>query len=46
MATDKPGMAQWRERLFGFMLRNATDAASFFDLPPDRTTTMGQTVEI
>ncbi len=46
VATDKPGMALWRERLFGLLLRNATDAASFFDLPPDRTTTVGQTVAI
>jgi KUP system potassium uptake protein len=46
VATDHPGMAEWRERMFGLMIKNATDAASFFDLPADRTTTMGQTVEI
>jgi KUP system potassium uptake protein len=46
VATERPGMAQWRERLFGVMLTNATEAAAFFDLPPHRTTTVGQTVEI
>jgi KUP system potassium uptake protein len=46
VATAAPGMAIWRERLFGLLLRNATDAASFFDLPPDQTTTVGQTIEI
>jgi KUP system potassium uptake protein len=45
-ATARPGMAIWRERLFGLLLRNATDAASFFGLPPERTTTVGQVVEI
>lgn len=46
VATPRAGMAQWRERLFGAMLTNATDAATFFNLPADRTTTVGQTVEI
>lgn len=45
-ATQRPGMALWRERLFGVLLRNATDATAFFDLPPARTTVVGRVVEI
>lgn len=46
IVTDKPGMAQWREHLFAFMSRNATSAANYFGLPPDRTTTVGMQVEL
>ena len=45
-ATNLPGMAIWRERLFAFMLRNSTDVARYFHLPPDRTIEVGQNVEI
>ena len=45
-ATNLPGMAIWRERLFAFMLRNSTDVARYFHLPPDRTMEVGQRVEI
>ncbi|MEZ5381288.1 MAG: potassium transporter Kup [Microthrixaceae bacterium] len=44
--TDRPGMAQWREHLFVFMLRNATTADAFFKLPPDQTIELGVQVEI
>jgi len=34
-------MRRWRVRLFRFMSRNATDAAAFFDLPPERVIEIG-----
>jgi KUP system potassium uptake protein len=34
--SELPGMAQWRERLFTFMQRNAASAANYFYLPPGR----------
>ncbi len=46
VATDTPGMAQWRERLFGLMSRNATSASTYFRLPPDRIFEVGTRVEI
>jgi hypothetical protein len=33
IASDKPGMAIWREKLFAWMLRNAASAMEFFRLP-------------
>ncbi|MBK7323310.1 MAG: potassium transporter Kup [Candidatus Microthrix sp.] len=44
--TDRPGMAQWREHLFVFMLRNATTADAYFKLPPEQTIELGVQVEI
>lgn len=41
-----PGMALWRERLFGWMLRNAESAMEFFKLPPNRVVELGSRVEI
>ena len=46
LATDKPGMARWREHLFIFMSRNARSATSFFGLPPNRVVELGTQVEI
>lgn len=46
IVTDRPGMAMWREHLFALMSRNATSAANYFGLPPDRTTTLGTRVEL
>jgi KUP system potassium uptake protein len=46
LASTRPGMAQWRERLFGVMLRNATPASAFFRLPPNRVVELGSQVEI
>jgi hypothetical protein len=34
-------MAFWRERLFVSMYRNATDAANYFMLPPNRVVELG-----
>jgi KUP system potassium uptake protein len=46
VATHRPGMALWRERLFGVMGRNATSAADYFRLPSDRIFEVGTRVEI
>jgi len=46
IASPKPGMAIWRERLFGVMLRNATPASAFFGLKPNRVVELGAQVEI
>jgi len=46
LATSRPGMAPWREKLFVVMSRNSTNAANFFSLPPDRVVELGTTVEL
>ena len=45
-ATERPGMAMWRERLFLFLFRNAGDPATYFDLPRDRSVDIGTHVDI
>lgn len=45
-ATDQPGMAQWRERLFTFIHRNATSAADYFCLPPEHVVIIGVPVQL
>ncbi len=44
--TDRPGMARWREILYSFMVRNASDVAASFHLPADRVVEIGLRVEI
>jgi KUP system potassium uptake protein len=46
IASAKPGMALWRERLFSWMLRNAASAMEFFRLPSNRVVELGSQVEI
>jgi KUP system potassium uptake protein len=46
IATDRPGMAIWRERLFGRMARNAERATMFFNIPVDRVIEIGMQVEL
>ncbi|WP_395611471.1 potassium transporter Kup [Allosphingosinicella sp.] len=46
IASPKPGMALWREKLFAWMLRNAESAMEFFNLPPNRVVELGSQVEI
>jgi len=46
IATPKPGMLMWRERLFSFMARNAQSATAFFRLPPNRVVELGMQIEI
>jgi KUP system potassium uptake protein len=44
IATPGPGMAVWRERLFGLLARNAQTATSFFGLPENRVVELGMQV--
>jgi KUP system potassium uptake protein len=46
LATHRPGMALWRERLFAFMSRNAQPATAFFGLPANRVVELGMQVEM
>jgi KUP system potassium uptake protein len=46
LASAKPGMAIWRERLFSWMLRNAASAMEFFRLPTNRVVELGSQIEI
>ena len=46
LASSKPGMAIWREKLFAWMLRNAESAMEFFRLPTNRVVELGSQVEI
>ena len=46
LATSRPGMAIWRERLFSWMVRNAQGAALFFRLPSNRVVELGAQIEL
>jgi KUP system potassium uptake protein len=46
LATAKPGMAIWRERLFAFLARNAQPATAFFSLPANRVVELGMQIEL
>jgi KUP system potassium uptake protein len=46
IATNTPGMALWRERLFVIIARNAVRATAFFRLPPERVVELGVQVEL
>ncbi len=46
VASDRPGMAMWRERLFGFMARNALRATAFFKIPPNQVFEVGTQIEL
>lgn len=46
LASDRPGMALWREKIFAWMLQNAETAMSFFKLPSNRVVELGSQVEI
>ena len=39
-------MSHWRANLFLFMSRNAMDAASFFDIPPDKIIEVGVQLQL
>jgi KUP system potassium uptake protein len=45
-ATERIGMARWREQLFIFLARNARRATNFFCLPPDRVVEIGIQLEL
>ena len=46
IASTRPGMAIWREKLFAAMVRNAESAMGFFKLPTNRVVELGSQVEI
>jgi KUP system potassium uptake protein len=46
LPTRRPGMALWRERLFGWMMRNASGAAVYFCLPSNQVIELGAQIEM
>ncbi len=46
IASKRPGMAIWREKLFAWMVRNAESAMQFFKLPTNRVIELGSQLEI
>lgn len=46
LATERPGMAIWREEIFAFMSRNARRAAAFFNIPSDRVLEIGSQIDL
>jgi KUP system potassium uptake protein len=46
VATDRPGMPLWRDKLFAFLARNASSATAFFRIPANRLIELGTQVEI
>jgi len=46
IASKRPGMALWREKLFAWMIRNAESAMQFFRLPTNRVIELGSQLEI
>jgi KUP system potassium uptake protein len=42
----QPGIAEWRERLFALMSRNAQNATDFFKIPSESVVELGTQVEI
>jgi KUP system potassium uptake protein len=46
LATDRPGMAIWRERLFVVMSSNAMRATAFFKIPSERVVELGMQLEL
>ena len=46
IASSRPGMAIWREKLFAWMVRNAESAMQFFRLPSNRVIELGSQLEI
>lgn len=46
LASERPGMAIWREHLFSFMSRNAERATAYFGIPANQVIEVGIQVEI
>ena len=46
LATPKPGMAIWREKIFVFLSRNTQRASSYFHLPAEQVVEIGLVLEI
>ncbi|MCX6460239.1 MAG: KUP/HAK/KT family potassium transporter [Actinobacteria bacterium] len=43
---NEPGMARWRKHLFVSLTKNATSPIEYFELPPERTITLGTEVGV
>jgi len=46
LASERPGMPIWREKVFAWMLSNSESAMEFFKLPTNRVVELGSQVEI
>jgi len=46
VASDRPGLARWRETLFAFLSRNAMRATAFFKIPANQVFEVGAEVEL
>ena len=46
VASERPGIAEWRAKLFAFMSRNALRATAFFKIPPNQVFEVGAQVEL
>jgi KUP system potassium uptake protein len=46
IASSRPGMAIWRERLFALMSKNAQRATAYFRIPPNRVVELGTQIEL
>jgi KUP system potassium uptake protein len=46
IASERPGMALWREQLFAWMNKNSESAMEFFRLPTNRVVELGSQLEI
>jgi KUP system potassium uptake protein len=46
LATNRPGMAIWREKLFATLSRNARRATKYFRLPSNRVVELGAEIEL
>jgi KUP system potassium uptake protein len=44
--SKRPGMAEWREKLFAWMMQSSEGAMDFFKLPTNRVIELGTQVEI
>jgi KUP system potassium uptake protein len=45
-ATEVPGMAIWREKLFAFLSRNEMPATQYFQLPKNRVVEVGTQIAL
>ena len=46
IASPRPGMALWREKLFAFMAMNAARATGFYRIPPAQVLEVGGQIEL
>jgi KUP system potassium uptake protein len=46
VATVRPELSVWREKLYAFMGRNAVSASDYFQIPPKRVVELGTQVEL